>query len=86
MGPLVLVTFIDLFVEVFNLLLITRIVVGYLVRPGNHFYAGLVGITEPLLSPVRKLLPSTPGIDWAPLATFFALQALDYGIHWLLGA
>jgi YggT family protein len=79
-------TFIDLFVMVFNFLLIVRVIMSYIVRPENGFYSGVVGITEPLLAPVRKLLPSTPGIDWAPLAAFFALQGLQYLAHALLGA
>jgi YggT family protein len=86
MITLVLLTFLDLFVTVFNILLITRVIMSYIVKPGNRFYAWVVSITEPLLGPVRRLLPQTPGIDLAPLVTFFVLQGVQYAAHWLAGA
>jgi YggT family protein len=86
MIALLLLTFIDLFVEVFNLLLIIRVVMSYVAKPGNPFYGWLVGLTEPLLAPVRRVLPATAGIDWAPVAVFFLLQGLQYLAGRLIGA
>jgi YggT family protein len=85
MISLVISEFIDLFVAIFNILLLTRVVMTYFVKPGNRLFSGLVNITEPLLAPVRSVLPKTPGIDFAPLATFLILQALRYVIHGILG-
>jgi YggT family protein len=82
---LVVLAFIDLFVTVFNILLIIRVVTSYVAKPGNRFFAWVVGITEPLLGPVRRLLPQTPGIDLSPLVTFFLLQGLQYLAHRLAG-
>jgi uncharacterized protein YggT (Ycf19 family) len=82
----VTLTFIDLFVMVFNFLLIVRVIMSYIAKPDGRFFAGVVGLTEPLLVPVRKVLPVTPGVDWAPLAAFFVLQGLQYAAHGLLGA
>ena len=83
---LVVLAFIDLFVTVFNILLITRVVSSYVVRPGNRFYGWVIGITEPLLGPIRRVLPQTPGLDLAPLVTFFLLQGVEYAAHKLAGA
>jgi YggT family protein len=85
MIALVLSKFIDLFVSVFNLLLIVRVVMSYFAKPGNRFFMGLVNLTEPLLAPVRRVLPSMPGVDLAPLATFFLLQGVEYLVHAILG-
>jgi YggT family protein len=85
MIPLVISEFVDLFVSIFNILLITRVVMTYFAKPGNRFFSGLVNITEPLLAPVRRVLPKTPGVDFAPLATFLILQGLRYIIHGVLG-
>lgn len=82
----VLVEFIDIFVSVFNILLIARVVSSYLLAPSNSFYAGLINLTEPLLLPVRKVLPQSGPVDWAPLVTFFLLQGIQYAVHALLGA
>jgi YggT family protein len=83
---LVILKFVDIFVSVFNILLIARVVASYIMSPTSGFYAGLVSLTEPLLLPLRRVLPPAAGVDWAPLAAFFLLQGLQYGVHALLGA
>ncbi|MDB5178101.1 MAG: hypothetical protein JWN01_44 [Patescibacteria group bacterium] len=82
---LVVLTFVDLFVPVFNMLLIVRVVMSYFAGPENRFFAWLMSITEPVLAPVRRVIPATPGIDLAPLAVFFLLQGVRYAAHWLIG-
>lgn len=83
---LTFITFVDLFVTIFNLLLIARVLGSYILRPSGRLYVGLVELTEPMLVPVRRLLPKTPGVDWAPLVTFFLLQGLQILVHWAFGA
>lgn len=85
-AALVLITFVDLFVFVFNVLLISRVLSSYFANPQAGWYQGLVSVTEPVLGPVRKVLPQTQGIDFAPLVTFFLLQGLQILIHNLLGS
>ena len=85
MFSLVVSEFVDLFVSIFNVLLITRVIMSYFAKPGNRFFAGLVSLTEPVLLPIRKVLPATPGVDFAPLAAFFLLQGLAYVIHAIIG-
>lgn len=84
MIALLIVTFVDLFVTVFNVILLVRVISSYFANPAGRFYNGLVGITEPVLAPVRRLVPQTPGIDLAPLITFFLLQGVQYGVHALV--
>ena len=81
---LIISTFIDLFVFVFNLLLIARVLLSYFVQPQNSFFQSLINLTEPLLVPIRMLLPKTAGVDFAPLATFFLLQGIQAIAHNLL--
>jgi len=75
---LVLITFVDLFVPMFSVLVIVRIVMSYFVRPGNRLAGGLASLTEPLIGPVRRVLPAAAGLDFAPLVTLFLLQGLQY--------
>jgi YggT family protein len=82
---LILVAFINLFVSVFNVLLVIRVLMSYFVSPQNQFYLLMVSLTEPVLAPVRKVLPQGGMVDWAPLATFFLLQGLRYLVNRLIG-
>lgn len=86
MITLILLTFIDLFVFIFNVLLITRIIMSYFASPASRIYAHLINLTEPILLPVRRLLPNMAGLDLAPLVTFFLLQGLQALVHAMLGA
>lgn len=83
---LVVLTFVDLFVSIFNLILLVRVISSYVANPGGRFYTWLVNITEPVLAPVRKLLPQMPGLDLAPLVTFFLLEGIQYAVHWWFNA
>ena len=82
---LVLVAFINLFVSVFNVILVIRVLMSYFVSPHNQFYVLMVSLTEPILAPVRRLLPQGGMVDWAPLVTFFLLQGLRYLVDRLVG-
>lgn len=37
----------------------------------------LMSITEPLLRPIRKVIPATGGVDFAPLVLLLLLQGLQ---------
>jgi YggT family protein len=82
----ILVSFVELFVMVFNFLLIVRVILSYIVPPDNRLFAGVASLTEPLLAPVRRILPpAVAGVDWAPLIVFFGLQGVVYLMHALIG-
>jgi YggT family protein len=81
----VFVTFVDLFVMVFYVLLIVRVVMSYFASPSNQLYTVLVSLTEPLLAPLRKVIPATPGVDLAPLVAFLVLQVVQITLHEALG-
>ncbi|HSX14474.1 MAG TPA: YggT family protein [Candidatus Saccharimonadales bacterium] len=82
----IIVTFIDLFSLVFTILLLGRVVLSWIYpHPGsNAITTWLYELTEPVLVPIRKLMPQTGMIDLAPLAAFFLLQALVWAAHYLL--
>jgi uncharacterized protein YggT (Ycf19 family) len=77
---LVIVYFVTLFVFLFNLLLVARVLTSYFASPSNRFYGFLIGLTEPVVGPIRAILPKPAGVDFGPLATFFMLE----GIQWLV--
>ena len=79
-----LAVFVDLAVLAFNGLLLTRVILSWFMTPEHRVLSWLVEVTEPLLSPVRSLLPKTGMIDLAPLVTFMLLQLVQLGAHTLL--
>ncbi len=64
----VLVNFVRLLATVIWLLLIARVLLSW-VNPtgGGGLTAFIYQATEPILAPIRRLLPPTGGIDWSPL-------------------
>ncbi len=77
MIALVILTFVDLFATLFKFLLLVRVIASFFASPANPFYAWLVTVTEPVLAPIRRLLPAAPGWDFAPLVAFFLLEGLQ---------
>jgi YggT family protein len=41
--------------------------------PSNPIYRLAYEVTEPLLAPVRRLLPQTMGLDFSPMIVWFLL-------------
>ena len=79
--PAVLVNFLQLLVTVLWLLIIARVVVSWVMPAGG---GGLVAFiyqaTEPILAPIRRLIPPTAGIDWAPLVALLLLGVLTQAL------
>ena len=73
----VLVNFIRLLGMVLWLLLIARVVLSW-TNPmgGGGLVAFVYQATEPILAPIRRVLPPTSGIDWSPLIAMLILGAL----------
>jgi YggT family protein len=65
--------------EILTICIFLRAIVSW-VSPGqtNVFTYVLYQITEPILSPIRRILPATGGIDFSPLAAIIILQVISY--------
>jgi YggT family protein len=75
--PLVIVNFLELLVGALMVLVIARVVVSWLAPTGG---GGLVAFiyqaTEPILAPIRRAVPPSGGLDWAPLIAMLVLGLL----------
>lgn len=67
-----------LFLNIFFYALIISVILSW-VAPGSHNPgAELVNqITEPLLAPLRRILPSMGGLDISPILAFMIIKLLD---------
>jgi YggT family protein len=73
----VLVTFIQLLATVLWFLLIARVVLSWTnPRGGGGLVAFVYQATEPILAPIRRVLPPTGGMDWSPLVAMLILGVI----------
>ena len=73
----ILVNFIQLLAFVLWFLLIARVVLSW-TNPmgGGGLVAFVYQATEPILAPIRRVLPSTGNIDWSPLIAMLILGVI----------
>ena len=75
--PLVILNFLQLLLAVLMLLVLARVIVSWTSPTGG---GGLVAFiyqaTEPFLAPIRRVVPPSGGIDWAPLIATLVLGLL----------
>jgi YggT family protein len=72
-----LLTFIQLLAYVVWFLLLARVVVSWTnPRGGGGLVAFIYQATEPILAPIRRVLPPTAGIDFSPLVAILLLGVI----------
>ena len=73
----ILVTFVQMLAFALWFLLIARVVMSWTnPRGGGQLTAFVYQATEPILAPIRRLLPPTAGIDWSPLIAMLLLGVI----------
>lgn len=72
------ISFINLFVFVYNFLLLARVLMSWVSQgpPSGGIGGLIVDLTEPVLAPIRAILPKTQMIDFSPLVAFLLLQLI----------
>jgi YggT family protein len=60
-----------------ELLILVDIVISYFMSPYNQFRQLLDRIVQPMLNPIRRILPATGMIDLSPLVLLILLQVLE---------
>ena len=77
MGVSFLATFLQFLLLALWLLVLGRMLISWVDPTGrNQLSVFLIQATEPLLGPVRRLLPATGMIDWSGLVVLLVLGAL----------
>ncbi|HOH97112.1 MAG TPA: YggT family protein [Candidatus Cloacimonadota bacterium] len=70
----VLLIFIVRLIQVYNLLIFARVIASWVIHdPGNPIYRFLIGITEPVLGPIRRIMPNM-GLDFSPIIAYLLLR------------
>ena len=67
-----------LFLKVFFFALIISVILSWVAQGSHNPTAILINqICEPLLSPIRRILPSMGGLDLSPIVAFLLLNLID---------
>lgn len=78
-----LIQIVDLLISVLVMLIIVQFVIGLLlafnvINASNEFvvsiYRSINALLEPVLAPIRRVLPNTGSIDFSPLVLILGLQ------------
>lgn len=75
---MIVLQIIGLLLRLFELALLARIILSWFpnVDRGNPIIQFLYDITEPVLRPIRDMLPSNGMFDFSPLIVFVVIQIL----------
>ena len=69
---------IDMVFNILQIIIIVRVVLSWISHnPSNQFIRIIYQVSEPILKPIREILPSTGmGFDLSPIVAFFLLGLL----------
>jgi YggT family protein len=66
-----------LILDVYSMVVFAAVIVSWLnLSPGNPIVRVTRALTEPVLEPIRKILPDLGGIDLSPMVLLFGIQLL----------
>ncbi len=74
----VLFSVIFLVLRLFQLILLVRVLLSFFpdIDRSNPIVQFLYDITEPVLQPIRDMLPQTGMVDWSPMVVFLGIFVL----------
>ena len=64
-------------IDLYSLIVLGSVIISWLQLPPTHPVATFLGVmTNPLLAPIRRVLPPMGGLDFSPLVLLVGLQFL----------
>ncbi len=64
--------------DLYSFILLARVLISWVqIDPYNPIVRLLYQLTEPLLAPIRRLLPQTGMMDFSPIVAFIAIMVIE---------
>jgi YggT family protein len=64
--------------ELYAVILLARVLLSWVqIDPNNQLVHIIYQLTEPLLAPIRRLLPQSSGMDFSPIVAFIILLVAE---------
>jgi YggT family protein len=79
-----LISLLRIISQVFYLVLIAYILLGYFLSPYHPLRMALGRVIEPLLVPIRRLMPNTGMIDFSPMVLLLLMWLVMRILEWLI--
>jgi len=80
----ILISLVDYISLGLSLLLIAYVVLSYFMDPFHPVRATVIRIVEPVLNPIRRILPQTGMVDFSPLVAIIIIQVIEFILKRLL--
>jgi YggT family protein len=71
-----LIVFINVLQQVLVLLVIVSVILSYFMDPYHPIRRGVDRIVEPMLSPIRRIVPLVGMLDFSPLVLIILIQVV----------
>ena len=69
-----LATLVDILFTLYIFVIFARVILSWVrIDPYHPVAQGIFRLTEPLLAPIRNLMPQTGMVDWSPMIAMFVL-------------
>ena len=79
--------FIRILAIALNVVIIARVILSWVkLSPSNPIAIIIYGISEPMLTPVRRLLPNTGGLDFSPIVVIILIMVIQRILNAILVA
>ncbi len=79
-------TIIWMFVELYSFVILARVLMSWVnIDPYSPLARVIFDLTEPVLAPVRNMLPPAAGLDFSPIIVMVLLQILGQILISMLG-
>jgi YggT family protein len=66
-----------IFIQFYTLIVLARVLMSWIqVDPYSQPARTIIDLTEPVLKPIRDLLPPTAGLDFSPVIAIILLQII----------
>ncbi|MCU4138324.1 MAG: Cytochrome b6 maturation protein CCB3/Ycf19 [Thermodesulfobacteria bacterium] len=79
------VQLVDLFLTIYIWIIIARAIISWVnPDPYHPLVRFLYRVTEPVLAPVRRIIPPIAGIDISPVIVIFVIFFIQNFLHYLM--
>lgn len=76
----------ELLIQIYSLIILARVLMSWVnLDPYSPLARTIFNLTEPILAPVRNLLPPAAGLDFSPIIVMILLQVIGQMLITMLG-